>query len=90
MTPAEFRAARDRLGLSAEEAGYVLGVAGRTVRKWEADDGTRPVPPMARRVMGWLLDGYTPPQMRWILDGNKPRDWPSRNVEAAAPLPVAR
>lgn len=75
MTPAAFKAARHTLGLSCVETGFILGVNDRTVRKWELDDGTRPVNPIAARVMQWLLDGYEPPQMRWILDGNRPSDW---------------
>lgn len=62
MTPQQFRAARRELGLSAEQLGRILGVAGRTVRRWERDDGTRPPGPTACRAVGWMLGGYRPPE----------------------------
>lgn len=42
MTAAEFRIARERLGVSGDWLAAHLGVSGRTVRRWEAD--TAPVP----------------------------------------------
>ena len=38
MTPADFRAALDRLGLSQSEAARRLRVDPRTVRRWIAGD----------------------------------------------------
>ena len=42
MTPAEFRRKRLAIGYSSRQAGIMLGVDSRTVRRWEA--GTDPVP----------------------------------------------
>jgi len=45
MTPAELKSARHALGLSANGFARWVGVAGgRTVRKWEAADGSVPGP----------------------------------------------
>lgn len=41
MTPADLRAARKALGLSVEGLAALIGVEGRTVRRWE--DGTRDI-----------------------------------------------
>jgi DNA-binding transcriptional regulator YiaG len=69
VTPAEFREARRKLGLTLSETASILGVEARTVRKWEAGSGTnaRPPNPTAARAMQWMLDGFRPPQ------------WPSRS-----------
>jgi len=42
MTPAEFRAAITKLGLSQEEAGRLLGRSGRTGQRWAT--GKSPIP----------------------------------------------
>ena len=62
MTPAQFKEARHALGLSVARLARILNVDPRTVRRWEADDGTRPPNPIACRVMEWLAQGFTPPQ----------------------------
>jgi DNA-binding transcriptional regulator YiaG len=49
MTPTEFRAALDRLGLTQMGAGRVLGVDGRTVRRWAS--GESDVPEPVRRLL---------------------------------------
>lgn len=67
MTPAEFKAARHTLGLTASELGYVLNVDARTIRRWEADpsvETSRPPHPTAVRAMTWLLAGFRPPEMQ--------------------------
>jgi DNA-binding transcriptional regulator YiaG len=64
MTPAEFKEARRKLGLSASKLGAILDTDPRTIRRWE-QDGDRPPNPIAARVMQWMLDGYRPPQ--WPL-----------------------
>ena len=61
MTPAEFKEARRKLGLSLSQLATVLGVSKRTVEYWEADDGKRPVHPTAAKAMGWFLKGFRPP-----------------------------
>lgn len=43
MTPAEYRATLDRLGLSHKRAAELIGVSRQTSHSWEA--GTYPVPP---------------------------------------------
>jgi DNA-binding transcriptional regulator YiaG len=62
MTPAKFKEHRYDLALTQEELGHILNVNGRTIRKWETDDGTRPVNPIAIRVMEWMMAGYRPPE----------------------------
>ena len=63
MTPAEFKAARNNLGLSHRQLAHILNVDPRTVRKWESQDGTRPPNPIACRVLEWLAhEPFTPPQ----------------------------
>lgn len=60
MTPAEFKSARNALGLSLSQLARLLGVNARTVRKWEADPSipsSRPPNPTAVRVLKWLASG---------------------------------
>ena len=42
MTPAEFKAARHKLGFSVRRCAEELSVTPRTIRRWE--DGTRDIP----------------------------------------------
>jgi len=72
MTPQKFKEARQTLGLTQQELAYILNSNPRTVRRWETDDDTRPVNPVAQRVIEWMLDGYRPPQLLWMLDGYRP------------------
>ena len=62
MSPSEFKAARNALGLSASKLGALLNTDPRTVRRWESDADPRPVNPIAAQVMRWMLAGYMPPQ----------------------------
>lgn len=39
VTPASFRVARERLGLTSARLAEILGVAGRNVQKWERGEG---------------------------------------------------
>ena len=64
MTPAEFREARRRLGLSQFQLAAVLDTSDRTIRKWEG--GERSPNPVAAQAMRWFLAGYRPP------------DWPEQ------------
>ena len=69
MTPDEFKAARQKLGLTQAELGRVLDTAPQTIRKWEMPDSAstaRSVNPVAAQAMRWFLDGFRPP------------DWPRR------------
>jgi len=65
-TPKGFADQRRELGLTQSQLGHVLNVAPRTVRKWEQDDGTRPVNPIAARVAEWLALGF------------RPKEWPEK------------
>ncbi len=59
MTPAEFKAARHALGLSAERLARLFKVSsGRTVRRWERGD--RDIPGPAKVLMKWLATGRKP------------------------------
>lgn len=64
MSPSEFKAVRQRLGLSIYQLGHLLDVEPRTIRKWESEGGTnaRAPNPVASRVMGWLEAGFRPPE----------------------------
>lgn len=62
MTPQQFSQARRALGLSQSQLGSILNVDPRTIRKWEAEDGTRPPNPIACRVIEWLEAGFRPPE----------------------------
>lgn len=64
MTPAELKAARHALGLSAERFARMVRVqSGRTVRKWEAGDRDIPGPITA------ILDlaDAVPAAREWLL-----------------------
>ncbi len=53
-TPAQFKEARQTLGLTLKECGAVCNVNPRTIRKWEADPSvksSRPPHPSACRIM---------------------------------------
>ena len=62
MTPTEIRAARAALGLTQGQLARLIGVDGRTWRRWECDERQMPEP--VRRllllaverpwVLGWL------------------------------------
>lgn len=61
MTPAELRACRQTLGLSARAFGALLGLGGdpgRSIRRYEA--GTRPIPGPIERLARWLAYGERP------------------------------
>ncbi len=65
MSPAEFKEARIRLGLSQAQLGAILDTNPTTIRKWEASDDrstSRNPNPVASQVMRWLLDGFRPPE----------------------------
>lgn len=55
VTPAEFRAARESLGLSAEKMGALLCLKGRQVRRYEA--GASVISPLVARVVRLLVGG---------------------------------
>lgn len=63
MTPAELKAARHALGLSAEGFAHAVRVeSGRTVRRWEA--GERDIPgPVTALVEIWL-DARCPARLK--------------------------
>ena len=64
MTPAEFKEARQNLGLSQAQLGRILKTAPQTIRKWEMNPETastaRKPNPVACEAMGWFLDGFRP------------------------------
>lgn len=65
MTPAEFKEARRKLGLSQRELGTLLDTSPVTIRKWETDpenSSSRKPNPVASKVMKWLLNGFRPPE----------------------------
>lgn len=61
MTPAEFKAARSQLGLSARALAEALELGahgGRTVRRWESGDSPISGPvAVLMRIWLWLHDG---------------------------------
>ncbi len=59
MTPAEFKEARHKLGLSANKCAKLFKVSdGRTIRRWES--GERDIPGPAQVLMRWLVTGRKP------------------------------
>lgn len=70
MTGSEFKAARETLGLTYGEMGAILGdIRPDTIRrKWEND--SPPPSPMAVQIVGWMLDGYRPPEWPERLAGS--------------------
>ena len=62
MTPADFIAARQSLGLTQQAMADHLGRSRSIVQQWE--HGRQPVDPLAARYMTALLAGY------------RPDDWP--------------
>jgi DNA-binding transcriptional regulator YiaG len=53
MTPDQYRAAIETLGLSQVAAAKLLGVDARTSRRWAC--GERDVPPPAERFLRYLI-----------------------------------
>jgi len=73
VSPAEFKEARRKLGLSQRELGALLNTSPVTIRKWETDaenSSSRKPNPVASKVMQWLLEGF------------RPADFPSSNKGA--------
>lgn len=65
MTSEDFKEARQKLGLTQSQLGEILNTNPSTIRKWEmsGDRSTSRAPnPVAARVMGWMLQGFRPPQ----------------------------
>lgn len=68
MSPDEYRAAIERLGLSQVAAARLLGVDERTSRRWA--NGERDVPAPAVRFLRYLLaTRKTGEQAMKVLDG---------------------
>jgi len=63
MTPAQFKEAREKLGLTQTQAANMLGYGAYT-RISEIESGKRPIMPHVVRLMGAYLAGY------------RPDDWP--------------
>ena len=66
MTPAEFRAARNALGLTITGMSRMLGVTPTHIRRLEMDPSDRSHRPVTKTVE-FLLRAY--------LDGWRPPDW---------------
>lgn len=65
MTPADFKQARQKLGLTQSQLGRILDTAPQTIRKWEAPDTAstaRGPNPVACQAMRWMLAGFRPPE----------------------------
>jgi len=65
MTPAEFKQARESLGLTLAELGHILDTSPTTIVKWEmppTNSTARKPNPIAVRVMRWMLGGFRPPE----------------------------
>jgi len=70
MTPAAYREALDTLGLSQLAAARLLGVNGRTSRRWASDRDV--LPPAARFLQYLIATGTTGEQAMAVLDA-KPK-----------------
>ena len=62
MEKQEFKEARKKLGLSQRALAIILNSNHRTVQRWEDGEDSRPVNPIAARVLDWLLKGFRPPE----------------------------
>ena len=51
MTPEEFKAARQKLGLTQSQLGRILDTAPQTIRKWEMPDTASTT---MRRAASWV------------------------------------
>jgi DNA-binding transcriptional regulator YiaG len=72
MTPAQFKQARRKLGLSVSQMATMLGVRHEQVRRLEMPTdrtSARPIGPATRRLMQAYLDGY------------RPADWPMTEMK---------
>lgn len=68
MTPTEYRAALQRLGVSQVKAGHLLGVDGRTSQKWAL--GERAIPPPVARLLAYI-ERYGPELAREYMEREK-------------------
>lgn len=71
MTPAEFKAARTRLGLSTNQMAKLLEVSPLHVRRLEIESSSsahRAVTASTARLLQALLDGYRPRDWRSIVE----------------------
>lgn len=60
MTAMEFKAAREKLGLSINQLASILNTNPVTVRRWEMPESKktgRPPNPIACQVLRWMRDG---------------------------------
>lgn len=81
-TAHDFRAARERLGLTVSGLAFILNTDERNIRYWES--GTRKLGPdkTACRCMEWMLAGFRPKE--FALGGDLRRsDQPSASARAA-------
>ena len=73
MTSDEFKAARQRLGLTQAELGRIIDTDPSTIRRWEMPPGrstARPPNPVAARVLLWMLGEGRPAE--WPEHGDAP------------------
>jgi DNA-binding transcriptional regulator YiaG len=69
MEPKEYKAAVEKLGLTAHEAAVLLGVDDRTSRRWAA--GERDVPGPAQQFLRYLVARRTSGHMAIGILGRK-------------------
>lgn len=65
MTPEEFKAGREKLGLSLRQAAALFRTSQQSLTKWEMPETAKsrtPPSPLAAAVMQWMLDGFRPPE----------------------------
>lgn len=83
MTPEEFKAARNKLGLSMHQAADLLRVTKQQLVKWEAPESasTSAKPgKLASAAMQWFLDGFRPPE--WPKHPAAGKDGPKKKEGA--------
>ena len=74
MTPEQFKAARNQLGLSLSETSIIFRVSYDAVRRWETEPDVkraRAIPGPAQTLMHWLVSGERPTVLR-----SRRSDWP--------------
>ena len=67
-TSQEFKAAREKLGLSVNDLSFIIDTNPRTIIKWETDSDVRSPNPVACRIMEWMLGGYYPPEWHKLFN----------------------
>jgi len=74
MTPAEFRATLEKLGMRQIDAARLLGVGERTIKAWAAWDGDGVTNEPAARFLAYIREtGVNPAVVEAVLKFSRPK-----------------